>query len=133
MKLYTDGACSPNPGLGGWAAIFINKDGNVVKHCGYLEDTTNNVMEITAALEGLKALVGVTKEVEVFSDSQYVIQTMCGYWRKSKNIQLWNQLDDVIKNFDNVTWHWVKGHESNLYNNMCDELAVMARTNKVRF
>ena len=76
LKLYTDGSCSPNPGLGGWAAIFYDNNNNPEKHCGYLENTTNNVMEITAVIEGLKHIKNYTKEVEIISDSQYVINTI---------------------------------------------------------
>lgn len=129
IKLYTDGACSPNPGLGGWAAIFII-DGKIYKHCGYLENTTNNIMEITAVIKGLQYIKNFTDEVEILTDSQYVVCTMTQGWKKNKNQELWSQLDKELKNFTNIKWTWVKGHDSNLYNNMCDELAVQARLSK---
>ena len=130
MKLYTDGACSPNPGMGGWAAVFLINNKRFEKY-GYLENTTNNVMEITAVLEGLKAIKFYTSEVEIISDSQYVINTMSKGWKRNKNIDLWNQLDEEIKNFTKVKWTWVKGHDVDVLNTYCDTLAVNARLNKI--
>lgn len=131
MKLYTDGACSPNPGTGGWAAIFILDENTLVKAFGYQEETTNNAMEITSVLEGLKRVKSYSRAVDIYTDSQYVVNTMTKGWKRNKNIELWNQLDEVLKEFCHVTWNWVKGHESNQYNNMCDELAVKARTERI--
>ena len=131
MKLYTDGACSPNPGTGGWAAIFILDENTLVKAFGYQEETTNNAMEITSVLEGLKRVKSYSRAVDIYTDSQYVVNTMTKGWKRNKNIELWNQLDEVLKEFCYVTWNWVKGHESNQYNNMCDELAVKARTERI--
>lgn len=132
IKLYTDGACSPNPGLGGWGCCFYIND-KIEKHCGYLEDTTNNVMEITAVIRGLQEISKYTKEVEIYTDSQYVVNTMTKGWKRNKNIELWVELDSLLTKFNTVNWVWVKGHASNLYNNMCDELAVNARLNKISF
>lgn len=140
FQLYTDGACSPNPGLGGWGCCFYLRPEVLEKHCGYLEDTTNNVMEITAVIRGLQAISQhgnyinmKAEEVEIFTDSQYVVNTMTKGWKRNKNIELWNELDKLIALFGNVKWTWVKGHAFNLYNNMCDELAVNARTNKISY
>lgn len=132
INLYTDGACSPNPGLGGWAASFDynNKTYNVY---GYEEHTTNNRMEMISVIEGLKTILFITneKDVTVYSDSQYVVSTMTWGWKKNKNIDLWSDIDSLCKEL-NITWIWVKGHASNLRNNLCDELAVNARVHKVK-
>ena len=135
VTLYTDGACSGNPGPGGWAAILMF--GQFKKELsGGERDTTNNRMELTGVIEGLKAL----KEpciVELYSDSKYVIDALeKGWavgWRKrgwvksdkkpALNSDLWGELLDLCEKHT-VNLHWVKGHASNPYNNRCDELAV---------
>ena len=121
IKLYTDGACSGNPGPGGWAAIIINGD-HIHKISGSDESTTNNRMEIIAVIEGLK-MVGEVSEVEVITDSAYVVNTMTKGWKRNKNQDLWNELDTLISKH-NVKFTWVKGHASNQYNNECDKMAV---------
>lgn len=131
MKLYTDGACSPNPGLGGWAAIFYNNKNVLEQYYGYLENTTNNVMEITAVIKGLQQIRRYTKSIEIVTDSMYVINTMTQGWKRNKNIELWNQLDAELNNFTYVRWTWVKGHCRDPFNIKCDELAVKARTDKI--
>lgn len=133
LKLYTDGSCSPNPGLGGWAAIFYDNQNIPEKHCGYLENTTNNVMEITAVLKGLQYIKAYTTEVEIFTDSLYVINVMQGWWKRNKNLDLLALLDEELKSFTKVKWTWVKGHANNQFNNICDELAVKARQNKITY
>lgn len=135
VTLYTDGACSGNPGPGGWAAILMF--GQFKKELsGGERDTTNNRMELTGVIEGLKAL----KEpciVELYSDSKYVIDALeKGWavgWRKrgwvksdkkpALNPDLWEQLLALV-DVHQLTYHWVKGHAENAYNNRCDELAV---------
>ena len=135
VTLYTDGACSGNPGPGGWAAILMF--GRFKKELsGGERDTTNNRMELTGVIEGLKAL----KEpciVELYSDSKYVIDALekswAVGWRKrgwvksdkkpALNSDLWGELLDLCEKHT-VNLHWVKGHASNPYNNRCDELAV---------
>ncbi|MBE7074367.1 MAG: ribonuclease HI [Clostridiales bacterium] len=142
--LYTDGACSGNPGAGGWGCILDYK-GVIKELSGYNECTTNNQMEITAVVEGLKAL----KEpcaVDVFSDSAYVVNAFKECWIESwinngwktsskkevKNIELWQELIDLC-NKHIVTWHKVKGHADNERNNRCDFLATteIAKNKKV--
>ena len=132
--IYTDGACSGNPGPGGFGTILMCDD--VKKEfSGGKKDTTNNVMEITAVIEGLK-LLKYPCEVEVYSDSAYVInafnQKWIEGWKKNgwknsknedvKNRELWEELDSLT-NIHKVTFIKVKGHSDNEFNNRCDELA----------
>lgn len=132
--LYTDGACSGNPGPGGWGAILMYKE-NKKELSGGKKDTTNNVMEITAVLEGLKALKNDC-EVEVYSDSAYVVNAFNAKWidnwkkngwknsqkEEVKNKELWQELDTLVQKYK-VKFNKVKGHSTNEYNNRCDELA----------
>lgn len=135
VKLYTDGACSGNPGPGGYGAILIY---NMVEKevSGGEKNTTNNKMEITAVLEGLK-LLKEPCNVTVYSDSAYVVNSIeKGWiynWRKNnwiksdkskvKNIELWEELLRLMS-IHNVNFIKVKGHSDNEYNNRCDKLAV---------
>ena len=121
IKLYTDGACSGNPGPGGWAAIIINGD-YIHKISGSDKSTTNNRMEIIAVIEGLK-MVSEASKVEVITDSAYVVNTMTKGWKRNKNQDLWGELDTLVSKRD-VKFTWVKGHASNQYNNECDKMAV---------
>ncbi len=121
IEIYTDGACLGNPGPGGWAAvIFEQGDRRIVK--GREDHTTNNRMEILAVVEGLKALVEPGR-VTVFSDSQYLINTMTKSWKRKANLDLWEKLDAVVGRHE-VTWCWVKGHDGHPMNEMADRLAV---------
>lgn len=135
--IYTDGACSGNPGPGGWGTILMYKD--IKKEIsGGNKDTTNNIMEITAVLEGLKMLKHEC-EVEIYSDSAYVVnafnQGWLYNWKKNnwktadkspvKNKELWEELYELTKKHK-VTFIKVKGHADNAYNNRCDELARQA-------
>ena len=135
VTLYTDGACSGNPGPGGWGAILEFK-GTEKELSGGEKETTNNRMELTAVIEGLKAL----KEsciVELYSDSKYVIDGLSkGWaaswqkngWRKADkkpalNPDLWEILLSLTQKHE-LRYHWVKGHAENEKNNRCDQLAV---------
>ena len=132
--IYTDGACSGNPGPGGWGTILMSGD-NKKELSGGSKDTTNNIMEITAVIEGLKALKKPCK-VKLYSDSAYVVNAfnqkwiygwMKNGWRTSskepvKNKELWQELYSLTK-IHEVTFIKVKGHADNEYNNRCDELA----------
>ena len=136
VTIYTDGACSGNPGPGGWGAIL--RYGETEKELSGGEDmTTNNRMELMGVIAALSAL----KEsciVELYSDSKYVIDALSkgwvyGWrkkgWRKSDNkpalnVDLWEQLLPLIAEHE-LHYHWVKGHAENLYNERCDALAVM--------
>jgi ribonuclease HI len=134
IVVYTDGACSGNPGPGGYAAILVAYDasGKVVKErtiVGGEKNTTNNQMEIRAVIEGLKTLTQPS-EVRVVSDSQYVINTMTKGWKRRKNQELWDELDALCAKHK-VTWEYIKGHAGHHYNERCDKLAV-AEIEKIR-
>ena len=135
VTLYTDGACSGNPGPGGWGAI-LEFQGTEKELSGGESSTTNNRMELTAVIEGLSAL----KEpciVELYSDSKYVIDGLSkGWaaswqkngWRKADkkpalNPDLWEKLLELTR-IHQLRYHWVKGHAENPKNNRCDALAV---------
>lgn len=132
--IYTDGACSGNPGPGGWGSILMYKD-NKKEISGGKKDTTNNVMELTAVIEGLKLLKFPCK-VKLYSDSAYVVNAfnqkwIYGWlkngWKNSskepvKNKELWQELYNLTKVHE-VEFIKVKGHADNEYNNRCDELA----------
>lgn len=135
ITIYTDGACSGNPGPGGWGAILMM--GDVRKEIsGGSENTTNNIMELSAVIEALKLLKRPCK-VTVFSDSAYVVNAfnqkwIYGWikknWRTAggdpvKNKELWQELYSLTKVHD-VTFNKVKGHADNEFNNRCDEMAV---------
>ena len=129
VTLYTDGACSGNPGRGGWGAILIY--GSYRKELsGGEQVTTNNKMELTAVIEGLKAL-NEPCEVDVYSDSAYVVNVflqdwISGWirrgWKNVKNIELWNELIALTEKHK-VHFNKVKGHADDELNNRCDELA----------
>jgi len=138
LTAYTDGACSGNPGPGGWGALLIAKDGDTVLRdkelCGGEADTTNNRMELMAAISALEAL-DRPSTLTIVTDSAYVkggiTSWMFGWkkngWRTSdkkpvKNIDLWQRLDDA-QSAHNVNWEWVKGHAGHPENERADELA----------
>lgn len=138
ITIYTDGACSGNPGPGGWGAILMFGD-TKKEISGGLDNTTNNVMELTAVIESLKMLKRPCK-VDLYSDSAYVVNAFLQKWiygwiKKNwktagndpvKNKELWQELYGLTKIHD-VTFHKVKGHADNEFNNRCDELARMER------
>jgi ribonuclease HI len=137
IELYTDGACSGNPGPGGWA--YVLRDGPTGKEreeSGGQSETTNNQMELTAVIRGLKALKRPCR-VALYSDSQYVLQGMESWmkgwkkknWKKSggpiKNLELWKQLDELAS-IHRIAYHHVRGHAGHPENERCDQLAVQA-------
>jgi ribonuclease HI len=117
--IYTDGSCCPNPGKGGWGAIIVYDDFDYYLS-GKAERTTNNMMELTAVIEALKACT--EKDVTIYSDSKYVIECAKGNWQRKKNTELWKYYDSVAKN-KNIKWNWVKGHNGDYYNELVDKLA----------
>jgi len=133
VAIWTDGACSGNPGPGGWGAVLIWNDHNRELKGG-AADTTNNRMELTAAIEALKTIKR-TMPIDLYTDSQYVRGGVNGWiksWKKNgwktsnrqpvKNIDLWQQLDALREGHD-ITWHWVRGHNGTEGNERADELA----------
>ena len=134
ITIYTDGACSGNPGIGGWGVIILEENNNEICLNGGNDNTTNNRMELTAAIEALK-YVQNREKITILTDSKYVkdgIQTWIQNWKKNgwkttgkkpvKNKELWIELDELISKH-NITWKWIKGHAGNKYNNKADYLA----------
>ena len=138
LYAYTDGACSGNPGPGGWGVLLLAKDGDsVVKERtlnGGEAATTNNRMELMAAISALEAL-GRSSEITVVTDSAYVKNGVTGWihgWKRNgwktaakkpvKNVELWQRLDEAQKRH-NVKWKWIKGHAGHEENERADELA----------
>lgn len=135
VTLYTDGACSGNPGPGGWGAILIYKD--IRKEMsGGDKETTNNKMELTAAIEGLSALKEPCR-VQLYSDSKYLIDGITKGWARSwrakgwkksdgkpaLNVDLWEKILELDE-YHEIEYIWVKGHAGNPNNERCDRLAV---------
>lgn len=143
VTIYTDGACSPNPGTGGWAAVVL-KDGRLHRELsGCREETTNNRMELIGALEGLQSL-SEPHRVTLITDSTYVkngISSWISGWKRRgwltadkqpvKNRDLWERLDLEIKRHQ-VRWQWVRGHSLDQWNERADALAVAARKGDAR-
>ncbi|WP_244489206.1 ribonuclease HI [Devosia sp. Root685] len=143
-SIHTDGACSGNPGPGGWGAIIIFWEGNSASHrqenCGGLPATTNNQMELAAAIHGIGLLASSggfdpALTIKLYSDSEYVVLGMsvrlekwkANGWRTSdkkpvKNRELWEKLDQTVQGL-NIEWRWTKGHAGNPLNERADALA----------
>lgn len=124
FTVYADGSCLRNPdGPGGWGVIVIAPDGSRSEFNGHEHSTTNNRMELTAAIEGLRA-TEPGSHVVLRSDSQYVVNTMERAWKRNKNRDLWKLLD-AERDARNVEFQWVRGHDSDPLNHRADELAVL--------
>ncbi len=135
--IYTDGACSGNPGPGGWGAILLYGE-HEKEISGYVPETTNNRMEMQAVIEALKVLKQPCM-VELYTDSDYVVKGIKQWlpawkakqWRNAagkevKNKDLWQELEHYTT-LHNINWHWVRGHDGNQLNERADRLAVAAR------
>lgn len=143
VLLYSDGACSPNPGLGGWGVVLIapGHEGARRELWGAEANTTNNRMELMGVIKGLEALKRPC-HVTVTTDSEYIQKAFTQGWLEKwqrngwrtagrkpvKNEDLWRRLVKLIRRHKTVQWHWVRGHADNEENNRCDELAVQARS-----
>ena len=144
VTLYTDGACSGNPGAGGYGGILMY-NGFEKEYSGAENPTTNNRMELMAVIVGLKKLKE-SVELDIYSDSAYVVNAFLedwitnwqlNNWKNSQkktvsNIDLWQELLNLLSPHK-VTWHKVKGHADNPYNNRCDQLATGAIDRTVMF
>lgn len=137
IEIYTDGACDPNPGAGGWGA-HMRYLGNIKEFCGGEVETTNNRMEMMGAIEALERLQAPSAVI-VYSDSQYLVKGMTQWmkgWKKKnwmrgqnepvKNVDLWKRLD-ALSEKHSVKWVWVKGHAGNEGNERADALASVGR------
>jgi ribonuclease HI len=133
ITIHTDGSCLGNPGPGGWGVVihFQNKE---ITLSGGAEDTTNNRMEMMAIIEALKWATfksGLTQEelhkvdIELFSDSNLLMQSLTLGWKRKANLDLWAKLD-TLRGWLKIKWVWVKAHANNKYNNLADELALAA-------
>ena len=138
VLVWTDGACQRNPGPGGWAALVCWEDGVTEEHSGGLAHTTNNIMEMTAAVEGLRT-VPPGSRVCVVTDSRYLHDGMTSWihgWKRKgwktaggepvKNREVWLALEAEVARHLTVRWHWVRGHVGTQLNERADELAVAA-------
>lgn len=140
FKIYTDGACSGNPGPGGWGAVIFDNDNNQTNISGKEKNTTNNRMEILAAIMALKKIKS-NSQITIYTDSTYVKNGITEWvfnWKKNnwktaskkpvKNKDLWIKLEKLCEK-NKVSWKWVKGHAANKYNNLADQLATSAIKN----
>ncbi len=145
VKIYTDGACSGNPGTGGFGTILVYVDDNNIKHEKEISDgyklTTNNQMELLAVITGFEALKKPC-DVTIYSDSKYIVDAFNNKWidgwlnngwktsdkKPVKNMELWQRLLTAMRPHK-VEFIWVKGHAGHEYNERCDRLAVSASKN----
>lgn len=138
VELYTDGACSGNPGPGGWAFILKHPQSGTEKESfGGERSTTNNRMELMSVIKGLESLDRPCR-VDIYSDSQYVVKGLREWmdqwkqkgWKRGrndpvKNVELWKELDELRKKHE-INYHWIRGHNDHPENERCDRLAVAA-------
>ena len=139
IALFTDGACSGNPGPGGWACVIASPDGRARELGGFSAATTNNRMELTAVLEGLRSVRALPGPAFVHTDSTYVLDGITSWikgWKRRgwttaagepvKNEDLWRGLDAAVaeRGRGGVEWRWVRGHDGHDANERCDEIAV---------
>ena len=121
MNVYVDGAYSPLINAGGIGIVFENNSHYLKKYT----NTTNQRMELMAAIVALESIIHPT-EVNIYSDSAYLVKSMNENWKKKANLDLWNRLEKAISKHNKVTFNWVKGHDTNELNNLADRLAQNA-------
>lgn len=124
LSIYTDGSCLGNPGPGGWAYL-IEVEGQKIRGQGGEPATTNNRMEMRAAIEALKTVhkqFPEAQSIELYSDSSLLINTMNLNWKRKMNLDLWSELGNVLPGL-HVRWNWVRGHNGHPQNEDCDERA----------
>lgn len=124
---YTDGSCIPNPGKGGWAYIAF-LDNNQFIHQGGSNESTNNIMELTAVIQLIRDFSYI-KDFLIYSDSQYVINTATRKWKAKKNLSLWEEYYSLAKG-KTIQFIWVKAHNGDKYNELVDNLAKEGIVNK---
>lgn len=120
ITAYTDGSCNPNPGRGGWGYIIIENNKEIESAYGGEDDTTNNLMEMTAVIKALEKFPNAN--MKIYTDSQYVINGATGAWKLNKNLDLWDRLKELSKN-RKIEYVWVRGHDGNKFNEKVDQLA----------
>ena len=125
IEVYTDGAYSSSRNQGGLGIVFIKDNKVIAKFSKTYKNTTNNRMELLAVIIALQSIKD-ENEITIYSDSMYVIGTATQGWKRKKNLDLWEKYDAVIDSFKTVTFKHVKGHSTNVFNNLCDEMAVAA-------
>jgi ribonuclease HI len=124
ILIYADGACFPNPGRGGWGVRIVHSDGTRDELQGSASgSTTSSRMEMTAVLMGLRAVTEANRPVIVRSDSEFVIRTLCGQYRRHKNFDLWKDIDREVARFSRIRFEWVRGHAGDVHNEAADKLA----------
>ena len=141
IEIYTDGACSGNPGAGGWGAVLLYRE-HKKEISGNEAQTTNNRMEMRAVIEALKIMKKEDSLITIYTDSKYVMDGITKWilsWKKNgwrgsdkkpvKNIDLWQELDFEVSKHK-IEWIWVRGHNGNRFNEMADELARNAINKK---
>ncbi|OGJ43133.1 hypothetical protein A3B60_04130 [Candidatus Peregrinibacteria bacterium RIFCSPLOWO2_01_FULL_39_12] len=133
IEIYTDGSCLGNPGFGGWGAIILFT-GEEIHLSGGEEKTTNNRMEMMAVIKALEWMHNdsglsdgdlYSQKIIIYSDSNLLIQSLNQGWKRKANKDLWESIERLRAWLD-ISWTWVKGHDSNKYNNLVDKLAVKA-------
>ncbi len=127
--VYADGSCIGNPGPGGWGVVVRNPDGVETELNGYHPSTTNNRMELTGAIEGLRATERGA-HIVLRSDSKYVVDSMTRHYKRNKNHDLWELLDAEAA-ARRVRFEWVRGHDTDPINNRADELALMGANGRL--
>jgi ribonuclease HI len=152
FAVYSDGACRGNPGPGAWGMVAQSSDGTVLFYDSGVEDhSTNNRMELQGAIEGLTSLIeffekqdiSLDSEVRLVSDSKYVLDGISKWvpgwkargWKKAdkkepENVERWKNLDEIVGEFSNISYEWVRGHQGHPQNEYCDQLANLALDSK---